>query len=117
MNNKQVPDNKKISKTKYLILISIFTTLIISIGIMTCIYDNVVRTYNNEMESWGYYIPNDPTDKIAVAYPNTEYMEYVHMADRYQYYRRSWGYTLCGLFAIADAVVVMLLVKTNRKNN
>ena len=98
-------------------MISIFTTFAITIGIMTCVYDNVVMNYADDMKQWGYWIPDDPTDKTGMAFPNSEYMDYIHSLSRYQYYRRSWGYTLCGLFAIADAVVVILLVKTNRKNN
>jgi len=53
-------NNKKLSKIKYLILISIFATIAITIGLMTCIYDNVVLTYANDMERFNVACQNQP---------------------------------------------------------
>jgi len=110
-------EQKKLPKTKYMVLISIFATIAITIGLLTCIYDNAVLTYANDMEPWGYFMPDNPWNEEAGHFPNLEYMGYIDDIKTDQYYRRIGGYTLCGLFAIADAVVVILLVKTNRKNN
>ncbi|MBR2303057.1 MAG: hypothetical protein IKA42_04580 [Clostridia bacterium] len=118
MSEKKVPNDKKISKTKYLILISIFSTVAIALGIITCIYDNVINTYCDDMYKWEELIKDHRHDGIEselIKYPDFNYLDYINESKNEQNSRRNIGYILCGLFAMADAVFVTKFVLLNRK--